>query len=306
MTLFEPDEFTPAGPSGPLVRVRLLVAYDGGGFHGFAANPGVRTVGGTLAKALGQLLGHAVELTCAGRTDTGVHAWGQVVHFDTTAELGEKRGAGAPLSGTRSPRQSLQALQKSLNKLLGPAIVVRDAALAELSFDARRSATGRRYRYTVLNRAVPDPFLASTSWLVPGPLDLRAMELACDPLIGEHDFSAFCRRPPDKGTDEPLTRVVRRAGWTCGDDDRLRFDIEASAFCHQMVRSVVGTLVAVGRGRFKAGEVAGVIRARDRHRVPQPAPPHGLCLWEVLYDRPQAGPESVDDQDAPIDRADDE
>ena len=250
------------------VRVRMTVAYDGTGYRGFAANADVRTVGGELAAALGQVLGHPVRLTCAGRTDAGVHAWGQVVHFDTPVELD-------PV-----------ALQRSLIAMLAPTIVVRRVGLAPPGFDARRSATGRRYRYTVLNRPVPDPFLAATTWHVDEPLDLSAMTLACDPMIGEHDWSSFCRRPPEEDpalAPRTLVRVVREAGWTDLGAGVLRFEIEASAFCHQMVRSVVGTLVAVGRGRRRAGDMAGVIRARDRSKAAEPAPPHGLCLWQVTY-----------------------
>ncbi|MGH9057750.1 MAG: tRNA pseudouridine(38-40) synthase TruA, partial [Acidimicrobiales bacterium] len=133
----------------PTVRVRLLVAYDGGGFHGFALQPGVATVGGALAGALERHLRHTVELTCAGRTDSGVHAWGQVVSFDARA--------GVDPAG----------LQRAVNRALRPAIVVRAAEVAEDGYDARRSATGRRYRYTVRNHPVPDPFTARTAWHVP-------------------------------------------------------------------------------------------------------------------------------------------
>ncbi len=242
----------------------MTVAYDGSGFHGFADNPGVATVGGTLADSLAKVLGHRVELTCAGRTDAGVHAWGQVVHFDVVTDV------------------DLQGLQRSLNKMLAPAVVVREVSPAPPGFDARRSATGRRYRYTVVNRPLPDPFLALIAWHVPDPLDLRAMQLGCDPLIGEHDWSSFCRRPP--ATDASLVRVVREASWAVVEEGLLRFEIEASAFCHQMVRSVVGTLVMVGRGKKRAGDVSWIIRSRDRSLAGEPAPPHGLCLWEVHYD----------------------
>ncbi|HEX9968730.1 MAG TPA: hypothetical protein VGB03_01220, partial [Acidimicrobiales bacterium] len=131
MTLFEPEEAAPvpAAPSGPLVRVRLLVAYDGRGFHGFAPNRQVRTVGGVLTEALEKWLGHPVVLTCAGRTDTGVHAWGQVVHFDTSVV-----------------DVDCAALHRSLLKMLAPSVVVREAGVADSSFDARRTAVGRRYR----------------------------------------------------------------------------------------------------------------------------------------------------------------
>ncbi len=250
------------------MRVRLVVAYDGRGFSGFAANVGVETVGGTLGAALERVLGHPVVLTCAGRTDAGVHAWGQVVSFDTTRQ---------PLD--------VAALQRSLNRQCAPRIVVREADSVPDTFDARRSARARRYRYTVLNRPEPDPFLAATTWHVEAPLDLAAMRLACDPLVGEHDFSAFCR-PPKVKPDVAPPRLVRRvlgAGWHDLGDGRLRFAIEASSFCHQMVRSVVGTLVEMGAGRKRAGEMRGILESRRRARAGQLAPAHGLCLWEVVY-----------------------
>ena len=128
----------------------------------------------------------------------------------------------------------------------------------------------------------PDPFLAATAWHVPAPLARPALQLACDPLIGEHDWSSFCRRPK---TDEPvsLVRRVADARWDDLGDDLLRFEITANAFCPQMVRSIVGLLGDVGRGRRRAGEVLGIIHANDRHAASQPAPPHGLCLWSVSY-----------------------
>jgi tRNA pseudouridine38-40 synthase len=249
------------------MRIRLTVAYDGSDFSGFASNPGVRTVGGTLAAALERVLGHPVELTCAGRTDAGVHAWGQVVSFDTWGE---------PVDPT--------LLQRSVNRQCGPRIVVREAGVAPEGFDARRSARSRRYRYTVLNRPVADPFLAATTWHVDEPLDLPAMRLACDPLIGEHDFSSFCRRPrTSSGAPPSLVRRVLGAGWRDLGDGLLRFEIEATSFCHQMVRSVVGTLVETGTGRKRAGEVRAIVEARDRSAAGQLAPAHGLCLWEVRY-----------------------
>ncbi|MDE3205862.1 MAG: tRNA pseudouridine(38-40) synthase TruA [Acidobacteriota bacterium] len=247
----------------PTRRLRLLVAYDGGGFHGFAAQPGQLTVAGALVGAIERYLRHTVELTCAGRTDSGVHAWGQVVTFDARADADPVR------------------LARAVNRTLRPAIVVREAGVVDAGFDARRSATGRLYRYSILNLPVADPFSASTSWHVTRPLDLPAMRLACDALLGEHDFSSFCRRPPVAGAS--LVRVVRDARWHDLGEGRLRFDIEASAFCHQMVRSVVGTLVEVGLGKRRAGDMTAIVAARSRSTAGQPAPPHGLCLWQVFY-----------------------
>jgi tRNA pseudouridine38-40 synthase len=243
----------------------MTVAYDGTDFRGFAEQRTVPTVGGSLRQAVERVLGHAVELTCAGRTDAGVHAWGQVVSFDTIGDDVE-----------------LELLQRSINKMLGPAIIVRDIAAADGEFNARHSAVGRRYRYTVRSADVPDPFTARTAWHVDTPLDLRSMQLACDPLVGEHDFQSFCRQPSGHEPG-PLVRRVRAAEWLDIGDDRLRFDIEANAFCQQMVRALVGTLVEVGMGKRKAGEMSGILRAANRAGAGQLAPPHGLCLWEVLY-----------------------
>lgn len=255
MTLFE------ASGTGP-ARCRLVLAYDGTDFHGFAEQPEVRTVAGVLGHALEKVLRRRVELSCAGRTDAGVHAWGQVVSFDAPPGLDPDRLAAA------------------LTSMLGPEIVVRDAALASPSFDARRSASGRRYRYSIVNRPAPDPFRARFAWWVPEPLDRARLRLAADPFVGEHDFAAFCRRGPEGSTS---VRRVLHSTWRDLDDGLLVYEIEAAAFCWQMVRSIVGTLVEVGRGRRRAGDLAAILRTRDRVAAGPVAPPHGLCLWEVSY-----------------------
>lgn len=247
------------------VRVRMTVAYDGTGFHGFVENLGVRTVSGELAPAIATVLRHPVNLIVAGRTDRGVHAWGQVVTFD--AEDSEV---------------DLVSLQRHLNSMLGPAIVVRSVEVAPAWFNARRSALARRYRYTVLNRPVADPFLATTTWHVPEPLDLAVLRLACDPLMGEHDFSSFCR-VPKRIPDASLVRRVHDARWLDLGAGLLRFDIEAGSFCQQMVRALVGTMVTMGAGRARAGEMSTILRARTRAGREQLAPARGLCLWEVVY-----------------------
>jgi tRNA pseudouridine38-40 synthase len=253
----------------PLARIRLLVAYDGTGFRGLAPNTGVRTVVGELRRVLEPLVGFAPELTMSGRTDAGVHAWGQVLSADLPA--------GA----------DLDRIQRAVNSRLGPEVVVREIAVAGAGFSARYSAASRSYRYTILNRAVPEPFLARWAWWVPQELSVEAMSDAAHHLTGEHDFSSFCRRsrPPAGTSAEPsLVRRVTGARWLVIEPgDVLRFEIEGSAFCHQMVRSIVGLLVAVGRGKRGAGEVPAVLAARDRSAAEQPAPPHGLVLWHVDY-----------------------
>lgn len=248
----------------------MTVAYDGSGFHGFAPNVGVRTVAGVLTEALERHLGQPVDLTCAGRTDRGVHAQGQVVTLDVAADR-------------LATPDGLDALVRALNRMCGPEVAVRDPTLVGDDFDARFSATARRYRYLVWNHPEPDPFSARSAWHVPRPLSVPALRLACDPLIGEHDFSSFCRRPKGGSGEVSLARRVTEAAWHDDGAGRLRFEIEASAFCHQMVRALVGTLVAVGLGKMTAGEVRGVLAARDRSAAADLAPPHGLTLWTVRY-----------------------
>lgn len=252
----------------PTFRVRLLVAYDGAAFSGFARNVGVATVAGTLEAHLERVLGHPVSITGAGRTDRGVHAWGQVVTFDTT-----------------TVDLDLDRLARSINGVCGPAISVRDATVVPHDFDARFSATWRRYRYTIWTAAAPNPFLGAYSWHVPQALDVAAMEAAGVHLLGQHDFSSFCRRPPVMPGREPasLERTVTELGWTRPDTDVLRFEITARAFCHQMVRSITGTLVDVGLGRLGVADMPAIISAGDRARAGRLAPPQGLCLHAVGY-----------------------
>jgi tRNA pseudouridine38-40 synthase len=249
-------------------RARLTVAYDGAGFHGFAVNRDVPTVMAALSAAIATVVRQPVELRGAGRTDAGVHAWGQVVSGDLPA-------------GT-----DLDDLVRRLNKLCAPSISVREAAWTDADFDARFSATYRCYRYHVWNAPYPNPLLAGRVWFVPQSLALWAMQAACDPLIGEHDFTSFCRRPKvADGDPEPsLVRRVLGARWSHLDDEHhLRFEIRATAFCHQMVRSIVGTLVDVGLGKASPGDVRGILVAKDREAAGQVAPPQGLVLWEVGY-----------------------
>ena len=279
------------------VRWRMTVAYDGSSFHGFAAQRDQRTVAGALAEALGRVVRAPITLTCAGRTDSGVHALAQVVHFDVPADQAADLDPVAVVS--------------SCNSQLGPAVAVREAEVAPPGFDARHSATARRYRYLVVNSPVADPLLAGLAWHVADPLDLRSMAAASDALLGEHDFRAFCRRVPGTSPDDPIPRRVTVASWTelsraAGDSgvrtprlaapaagstpalvpavgSLLAFEIEANAFCHQMVRSLVGTLVDVGRGRKRPSDILWILRSADRQQAAQPAPPWGLTLTDVRY-----------------------
>jgi tRNA pseudouridine38-40 synthase len=164
--------------------------------------------------------------------------------------------------------------------MLGPEVVVRSSALVDPQFDARHGARWRLYRYSILNRPVTDPFRDRFVWWVPEPLDLRTLRLAADPFVGEHDFAAFCRKGPEGSS---LTRRVYDSRWVDEGDGALRYEIRANAFCWQMVRAVVGTLVEVGAGKRRPGEIMGVLRSGERQSAGQLAPPRGLCLWDVGY-----------------------
>jgi tRNA pseudouridine38-40 synthase len=250
-------------------RARFVVSYLGSEFHGFAASPGVRSVLGELTEAVSLVARRPVELTGAGRTDAGVHGWGQVVSGDLPAEL------------------DLDDLARRINKICAPGIAVRSAEWTADDFDARFSATWRRYRYHVWNDPGANPLLANVSWHVAQPLDLRLMQAAVSPLIGEHDFSSFCRRPK-VAEDQPqpsMVRIVHSIEWRRVDETpMLRLEITGSAFCHQMVRSITGTLVDVGLHRLTPADVNAILHAGDRNVAGQVAPPTGLVLWEVGYD----------------------
>lgn len=250
-------------------RARFVVAYLGTEFHGFAPNAGVRTVMGDLLEAMATVLRQPVELSMSGRTDAGVHGWGQVLSGDLAADT------------------DLSDLARRLNKLCAPNISVRRADWAAPDFDARFSATSRQYRYHVWNDEAPNPLLAATSWHVPRPLDLVAMQAALPALHGEHDFSSFCRRPKVSGPLPPpsLVRILHALSWTpIEHSPLLRFEITGSAFCHQMVRSIVGTTVDVGLGRIDAATMPDILAACDRSAAGAVAPPTGLVLWHVGYD----------------------
>ncbi|MDA8072267.1 MAG: tRNA pseudouridine(38-40) synthase TruA [Actinomycetota bacterium] len=263
-------------PPVATVRLRLDIAYDGSGFRGFAAQPGQRTVAGVLVEAIGTVVRHSVSVTCAGRTDAGVHAQGQVVHVDVTEDV------------------DLARLARSVNALTGPDVVIRHAQVAAPGFDARRCALGRHYRYLVHHAETADPLLARVAWTVAGQLDLRAMAAGADVLVGEHDFRSLCRRPPGAGPDDPIVRRVLHAQWSVATAVEpmaavvqwgrlLRFDVSATSFCHQMVRSMVGMLVAVGQRRQTVADVHWMLKRADRSGAPDPAPPHGLSLVRVDY-----------------------
>jgi tRNA pseudouridine38-40 synthase len=244
-------------------RLRLLVAYDGRPFSGFARQKDRRTVQGELERVLGRLAGVPVRTVGAGRTDAGVHARGQVVHADIPDEA-------RPLDPER--------VRRALNGALGPAIVVREAAWAPHGFDARASARRRTYLYRVDDSGAPDPLTAGFVLHHPRPLDLERMRVAARALLGEHDFAAFCRRTPEGTTVRRLrsVRIARRRGL-------IELKLVADSFCWQMVRGIVGYLLAVGDGRRDPAETSKVLASGDRAQAGQVAPAHALVLEAVTY-----------------------
>lgn len=242
--------------------VRLTLAYDGTGFRGWARQRDHRTVEGVLWDALSRVLGAPPKLSVAGRTDAGVHARGQVVSFGREGVV-------------------LERLQRALNAMLAPEVVVTQARAVRAPFDARFSATAREYRYRIDIGPWPDPFSARFVWHRPGELATGSMREAARWLVGEHDFSAFCRRPKDgSSTVRRLERLaISRVG------ARVEITARANAFLHQMVRSIVGTLVAVGEGRIDPEAIPAILSSRSRARAGAVAPAHGLTLERVLYVR---------------------
>ena len=225
----------------------------------------------------------------AGRTDTGVHAFAQVVHVDLPMKLFAKNRGPDP-----------ERLTQSLNKQLRGRIRVVRAQIVDETFHARFSAQWREYRYLVLEARPPALALTNAwSWTVEGPLDLELMNAACEQIVGTHDFRAFCRRPTNSSPGEPLLRHVISASWeriedlwgmSPGNAPCVRLTIRAQSFCHNMVRCLTSTMVAIGQGRIDQNTVKERLKSLDRAHLPSPAPAGGLSLIGVGYDEFAGGP----------------
>jgi tRNA pseudouridine38-40 synthase len=246
------------------VRIRLDVAYDGSDFKGWAVQPGLRTVEGELSTALATVLRvPEVSLTCAGRTDAGVHARGQVVHTDLT-EL----------------PYELPQLARRANGVVGADLQVHRVVAAPDGFDARFSASWRRYAYRVADRPdLVDPLRRGHVLTWSRPLDEALMNAAALALLGEHDFASFCKQREGATTIRTLLDLL----WTREDDGLLVAHVRADAFCHSMVRSLVGCLLAIGDGRRDVDWAASVLAQARRESTVAVAPAHGLVLEEVGY-----------------------
>ena len=256
------------------VRLRLDLAYDGTAFHGWAAQPQLRTVQGTLEAALAQVLRlPQVSTTCAGRTDTGVHARGQVVHLDVEQDV-------VTASAGRSSAPPIEALVRRLNGILPDDVRVHRGNEVPDAFDARFSALWRRYAYRIADAPhLVDP-LKRTYVLAWGrELDLEAMNAASAQLVGEHDFASFCRKRDGATT----VRTLHELQWERDLSGVAVARVRADAFCHSMVRALVGCLVAVGEGRREPGWAGEVLRAGTRDPGVTVIHARGLTLEEVAY-----------------------
>jgi tRNA pseudouridine38-40 synthase len=269
-------------PLGATQRWRLDLAYDGEAFSGFAYQPRHDTVVGLLRATLAKTLGleHEPLIVGAGRTDSGVHAFCQVVHVDL------------PLV-TKVRTLESERLARSLNKQLRGRVQILRAVPVSHDFHARFSATWREYRYLVLETTPPGlDFTNAWSWAVAGPLDLRAMNRAARATLGTHDFRAFCRRPSNSSADEPLLRKVLVARWERLEDEWVmsprhspvvRLTIRSQSFCHNMVRALTSTMVAVGQGTLDETVVRQRLESLSRYQLPPLAPAGGLALVGVGY-----------------------
>jgi tRNA pseudouridine38-40 synthase len=254
-------------PGAAVVRLRLDLSYDGSGFHGWSRQPGQRTVQQAVEEALGRVLAAPAPpaLTVAGRTDAGVHARGQVAHVDVAPECLERAGGTAVLR---------------LGRLLPPDIRVRSVSRAPDGFDARFSALWRRYSYRVCDDpARADPLRRHDTLWHPRQLDTGQLNEAASGCVGIHDFAAFCRRR-DGGT---TVRELLRLDWARPGPGLVVATVTADAFCHHMVRALVGAMLSVGEGSRPPGWPAEVLAARVRDPAVRVVPPHGLCLEEVRY-----------------------
>jgi tRNA pseudouridine38-40 synthase len=243
-------------------NIKILIEYDGTNYQGWQVQPKGPTIQGMLEEKLSRLTGERIHLIGSGRTDSGVHAFGQVAHFKTQSQM------------------DIRTIQRALNSLLPPDIVIQEVEEVDESFHARKHSKSKVYEYRILNRNLRSAFHRGYVWYIPQKLNLIEMKKATQGLIGEHDFSAF--RTVGSPTRTAVRRVIR-AEWKRGRDGLIRFEIEANGFLKQMVRSIIGTLVEIGKGRMKASDFRQIMNSKDRKKAGPTAPAQGLFLKEVKY-----------------------
>lgn len=240
---------------------KMVIEYDGTGYSGWQRQPNDRSVQEVLENAIRAVTGESVRVTGAGRTDAGVHALAQVANFTTSSEL-------------QAPE-----LQPAINANLPDDVSVLDLREASADFHAQRSARGKTYTYTILNRRVPSPLLRRAALFIPQKLDVDAMRRAAQFIRGEHDFACFRSAGSSaKTSTRNITRLdIQQEG------DTIAITISAGGFLYNMARAIVGTLIEVGRGKIAPDEIKDIISSKDRRRAGPTAPPHGLCLVKVDY-----------------------
>jgi tRNA pseudouridine38-40 synthase len=241
---------------------KLTIEYDGTRYHGWQKQKGDRTIQAEIERALQVMTGEDVVVVGSGRTDAGVHAYGQVAHFKVAAGL-------RPVE-----------FQRGLNSLLGNDIVIHACHDVPLQFHARYDVKSKSYQYRILNRDIPSAMDRNFHWFIRKELNLDAMQAASIHLVGRHDFKSF------EGAGSPRSDTVRtisRAEWNTTDDETILFDIEADGFLRYMVRNIVGTLVEVGLGKFTPTGFKEILLAKNRNSAGATAPPQGLFLMQVRY-----------------------
>lgn len=243
------------------MKIALGIEYDGGQFYGWQQQPNMRTVQGVLEKAISKIADNTLQVTCAGRTDTGVHGMNQVVHFNCDSD------------------RAIKSWIYGANSNLPKDVVVKWAREVPEHFDARFSASSRRYRYIIYNNSIRTGHLRSlVSWHY-SRLDANLMHLEAQSLNGEHDFTSFRSSQCNANT---ATRTIKSIS-VVRKGDLILIDVEANAFLHHMVRNIVGVLMTVGNGREQSGYIERLLEYKDRTKGAETAPPYGLYLYDVLY-----------------------
>jgi len=245
-----------------LKNFKLTIEYDGSAYHGWQRQKSEQTIQGEIEKAIMTMTGEQVNLTGSGRTDAGVHAFGQAANFHCSTEL------------------TSEAFQAGLNSLLKDDIVIKESVPVDDTFHARYDAKSKTYNYHILNRRIPSAIFRRYAWYIRKKLDLDSMQTATGHLIGTHDFKAF------EGSGSPrshTTRSIIEASLSKGDENLIVFKIKADGFLRFMVRNIIGTLVDVGLNKITPGDFMVILLSKDRTLASATAPPHGLFLMGVDY-----------------------
>jgi tRNA pseudouridine38-40 synthase len=244
-----------------LRKIKLLIQYDGTAYHGWAAQPAMATVQGTLLDAIEKLTGLHVDLLGSSRTDAGVHALGQVAAFTIDGPIPTENFA------------------RALNNMLPDDIVIIEAIEVPDSFDPISDTQSKIYRYTISTDAVRSPMNIRYCWHRPGALNIETMQQAANKLLGTHDFKSFASAAD---TRQSSVRTILKCD-VAGQENWITFDVQANGFLYNMVRNIVGTLVEVGRGRWTASDIERILAAADRTQAGPIAPASGLCLMKIFY-----------------------